>query len=384
MRALRIHAGPRARQHLREFGLQAADVGVIPAAAGGPKGLALIALDRFLFAQWLPRSTQTVHLIGASIGAWRMAAACRLDPDAALAELADDYTMQSYPHAPGRQPLARDISRIFGANLQARLGTHAAEILSHPRFRLHVVTSRGRGILSREGRAMTPIGYAGAFAANVASRRAMGAMLERVVFSDARTPLPVPLDDYPTARVALSPENLAPSVLASCSIPFWLEAVQDIPGAPPGAYWDGGITDYHLHLDYRRMMPPRESAAGEELRVETDTSKSSAVGMRGGLVLYPHFQATLVPGWLDKALKRRHRATPRLDPVVVLAPDPDWIAAVMPNAKLPDRSDFKRYGEHRVAERQRDWRRAIAEGQRLADEFADLVDRPSIDADPLP
>jgi hypothetical protein len=29
-----------------------------------------------------------------------------------------------------------------------------------------------------------------------------------------------------------------------------LQAVHDIPGAPPGAYWDGGITDYHLHLDY--------------------------------------------------------------------------------------------------------------------------------------
>ena len=39
-------------------------------------------------------------------------------------------------------------------------------------------------------------------------------------------------------------------MLASCSIPFWLDAVHDIPGAPRGAYWDGGITDYHLHLDY--------------------------------------------------------------------------------------------------------------------------------------
>ena len=35
MKALHIHAGPRARQHLEQHGLQPADVHVIPAAAGG-------------------------------------------------------------------------------------------------------------------------------------------------------------------------------------------------------------------------------------------------------------------------------------------------------------------------------------------------------------
>jgi hypothetical protein len=54
----------------------------------------------------------------------------------------------------------------------------------------------------------------------------------------------------------------------------------------------------------------------------------------------------------------------------------------MPNAKLPDRGDFKAYGEH-IAERQRDWRRAVAEGGRLADEFAQLLSRPSVAAMPL-
>jgi hypothetical protein len=48
-----------------------------------------------------------VHLLGASIGAWRMACACLPDADAALAELAEDYITQSYPHAPGRMPTAR-------------------------------------------------------------------------------------------------------------------------------------------------------------------------------------------------------------------------------------------------------------------------------------
>jgi hypothetical protein len=39
--ALQILAGPRARAHLREQGLRPQDVRVVPAAAGGPKGLVL-------------------------------------------------------------------------------------------------------------------------------------------------------------------------------------------------------------------------------------------------------------------------------------------------------------------------------------------------------
>ncbi len=341
--ALQILAGPRARAHLRERGLKSEDVRVIPAAAGGPKGLALNPLDRFIFGHWLATSVQTVHLMGASIGAWRMATACVEDADTALRELAENYIEQSYPRAAGRFPKKRDISRVFAELLGRGLGTQVQRILSHPRYRLHVITSRGRHIMRREGRLSTPLGYLGAYATNLFSRRAVGGWLERVMFSDAREPLPFALHDYRTKQVTLTADNLLPSILASGSIPFWLDAVHDIPGAPRGAYWDGGITDYHLHLDYGQMAD--------------------------GLVLYPHFQPTVVPGWLDKSLTRRHAATARLANVVLLIPNPEWVKAVMPGGKLPDRSDFKAYGE-RTDERQRDWRRAVAECQRLADEFA--------------
>jgi hypothetical protein len=351
--ALQIHAGPRALARLRERGLQPADVRVVPAAAGGPKGLALNPLDRYLFGHWLAGRSHTVHLLGASIGAWRMACACLPDADAALAQLADDYITQHYDHAPGKPPTPRVVSQVFGRTLQQRLGGRAAEVLASPRYRLHVFTSRGRQLLAREGRWRTPLGYAGAFVANAAHRRALGGWLERVVFSDPRDPLPFTLGDFRSRQVALGVDNLAPSVLASCSIPFWLDAVHDIPGGPKGAYWDGGITDYHLHLDY--------------------------AGMDDGLVLYPHFQSAVVPGWLDKAWKRRHRASPRLANVVVLSPRPDWVAG-LPRRKLPDRGDFKAFGDD-LAGRVAAWRREVAECRRLADEFADLVHaRPTIEA----
>jgi len=88
-------------------------------------------------------------------------------------------------------------------------------------------------------------------------------------------------------------------------------------------------------------------------------------------VLYPHFQKTVIPGWLDKALKHRHRASAHLDNVVVVSPTPEWIKT-LPNAKLPDRADFKRYGDN-VPSRVAVWSRAVAESQRLSDEFAALV-----------
>ncbi|HJV61484.1 MAG TPA: patatin-like phospholipase family protein, partial [Albitalea sp.] len=318
MKALAIHAGPKALEHLRRHGLQPQDVRAMPAAAGGPKGLVLSPLDQFIFGEWLAASNHTVHLLGASIGAWRMATACLDDPALAFAQMAEDYIAQDYEHAPGRPPAPRHVSEVFGAKLAERFGPQAEWVLAHPRYRLHVFTSRGRHIMRREGRLTTPLGYLGAFAANAVSRRAMGGWLERVVFSDAREPLPLRLHDYRTQVVPLTAHNLQRSILASCSIPFWLQAVHDIPGARRGAYWDGGITDYHLHLPY--------------------------ASLREGLVLYPHFQSTVIPGWLDKAWRRRHRATARLDNVIVLSPRAEWVAT-LPGGKLPDRSDFKRYGD---------------------------------------
>jgi hypothetical protein len=348
LQALHIHAGPTARRHLERNGLRPEDVRAIPAAAGGPKGLVLSPLDRFIFGQWLPRSVQPVHLLGASIGAWRMATACLDDPSREFARMADDYIRQDYPHAPGKAPAARDVSRLFGDKLAECFGGREAQVLAHPRYRLHVFTSRGRHLLRRDGRLRTPLGYLGAFTTNAVSRRAMGGWLERVVFSDPREPLPIHLKDFRTQQVALSEANLRPSVLASCSIPFWLEAVRDIPGAPSGAYWDGGITDYHLHLDYASMPE--------------------------GLVLYPHFQKTVIPGWLDKALRHRHRATQRLDNLVVLSPNPAWVAG-LPNAKLPDRNDFRRFGDDLNA-RIVAWSAAVSASEQLAEEFARWLERP--------
>ena len=71
-------------RHVLDRGLAPGDVECIPAAAGGPKGLALLPLDRLLLQHgWLPEE-RPVELIGASVGAWRMAALAQDNPLAAL------------------------------------------------------------------------------------------------------------------------------------------------------------------------------------------------------------------------------------------------------------------------------------------------------------
>jgi hypothetical protein len=350
VKALRIYAGPKARRHIEQHGLLPQHVSVIPGAAGGPKGLVLGPLDRFIFGEWLPQSSQPVHLVGASIGAWRMATACLNEPVRAFERLEHDYIHQDYALAPGqKRPTAAHVSERFGQSLQAFYGGRVEEVLGHRRYKLHIVTSRGRHVLGREHALRTPLGYLGAFLTNSVHRRSMGAWLERVVFSSPGAALPFLANDYRTRQVALSEANFNPALQASCSIPFVLKAVHNVPGAPPGAYWDGGITDYHLHLNY-------------------------AAQPMSGLVLYPHFQKAVVPGWLDKSLRWRHGATHFLDNMVVLAPDPDWVRT-LPNSKLPDRTDFTRYGRD-LAARINAWTEATAASALLAEEFARWLKHP--------
>lgn len=380
MRALHIFAGPRALSRLTSSGLQASDVAAIPAAAGGPKGLILGTLDRFLFGQWLPQSQQPIDLVGASIGAWRMATACLQDPVEAFVRLEHDYIHQDYPLLPGeKRPSAERVSALFGANLQAFYGGRIAQLLQHPRYRLHVLTSHGRGLLARESGWRTALGYGGAFISNLVARRALGAWLERVVFSSAtgQTPgapaaLPFEPSDYPTRQITLTETNFCAALQASCSIPFVLRAVHDIAGAPRGAYWDGGVTDYHLHLNWLGAADASiyraNSACGERA--------GGQIGLKNQaqLVLYPHFQRQVVPGWLDKHLPWRHAATSFLDNMVVLAPSAEWVAT-LPNGKLPDRTDFTRYGTN-LSERVKAWRAAVSASEQLVDEFASWLQRP--------
>jgi hypothetical protein len=355
---LQIHAGKTAMAHLRRHGLQAQDVAVIPAAAGGPKGLILQGLDQWLFGEWLPGAPRQRSLLGASIGSWRMAAACHDDPVAAFQRLADLYCGQRYPAKPSP---ARVTQEIMGL-LQGFIGGHESEILTHPTQRLHVVAVRGRGRLQApQSELSTKLGFASAALANLGARKHLARHMTRVVIGDSRDTLawmPNHFDAFQTNFMALSTENLLPSLLASGTLPLIMEPVRQIAGTPSGTYWDGGMIDYHLDFPYAQMQDPHGA----------------------GLVLYPHFADHIIPGWLDKSLPWRRAGKGAhgswLDNLIMLSPSPSFIRT-LPRAKLPDRTDFFHYGiDH--DERIRNWKLAISASTRLAEAFAAFVAKPDM------
>ena len=346
MSVLDIRAGKRALDRMKTHGLDPADIEIIPGAAGGPKGLGIAGLDRAIFGEWLPSAPRVRHLIGASIGAWRFAAASCVDPMKALSEFARLYVEQSYPPRPSRRFVSDAARVMLGALFKGR----EAEILASPWNRLHIITVRGRWPLTRDSSLHTPLGFGMAAVANVVGRRHLARFLDRTVFFDARDPHPVMpgrFDAFRTHAVKLDAGNLNEALLASASIPMVLEGVVNIPSAPAGIYWDGGLIDYHLHLPYHHA---------------------------DGLVLYPHFTDRIVPGWLDKGMPWRRARGPWLDNVIVVAPSREYLAT-LPEGKLPDRSDFARFAGN-DARRMANWRQSIDESARLAEAFLEFARRP--------
>ncbi|OZB18385.1 MAG: hypothetical protein B7X58_03440 [Marinobacter sp. 34-60-7] len=339
--ALTFRAGRRAMERLREKPLGPEDVHVVPGAAGGPKALGLSGLDKAIFGDWLPQVPQPRALIGSSIGSWRFAAvASSDDPKAQLAKLAELYTSQRF----AKGVSAAEVSRKSTLFLEELLGGREDAILNHPLYHLHIVVVRSLGLLEHDTRGRLSLGLMRAISANMVSRRHLGRFMERGIVHDSRVRAPMAkLVDFPSHEVPLSRDNLLPALLASASIPLIMSGVRDLPGAPAGVYRDGGLLDYHLDLPYEQP----------------------------GVILYPHFTDKVVPGWFDKSLPWRRGDANRLQDVLLVSPSREYLAT-LPNGKLPDRKDFEKYAGD-DAGRERAWRRAVAESDRLGDEFMELV-----------
>lgn len=339
--ALELRAGHQAMVHIREQGLSPADIHMIPGAAGGPKALGIQGLDLALFGDWLPRVPQPRSLIGASIGSWRFASACLPDPVEGLRRLGDLYTEMQFPKGISMA----QISQRCGSMLDELLGDQAHSILQNPHYHLNVMVVKSLGLLQHDTRSRLGLGLSGVIGANLLGRRHLKRYFERVILHDPRQRPPLAdLIDFPSAHVSLDTGNLRAALMASGAIPWVMQGVRDIPGASLGVYRDGGLLDYHLDLPYQAP----------------------------GVVLYPHFLDRVVPGWFDKSLPWRRGNLEQLKNVLLMSPSRDYLAR-LPFGKLPDRRDFTRFVAD-DAGRQRYWRTAMAESQRLGDEFLELAD----------
>ena len=340
--SLVFKAGPSAYTDIRENGFAEERIGTIAGASGGAKWLVLSQLDRVVLSRIVPKFTQPVHLLGSSIGAWRFACYAQREAVNAIDRFESAYLEQSYSEKPDVAEITQKSREI----LDEVLGDAGVEeILSHPTLRTNIMTVRAKHVTGIDSKPVLATGLLLAMTANAVRREALGAFFSRGLFFDPRDYPPFfDAGGFPIHQVPLSRVNLFDAIIASGSIPMVLSGVRNIPGAPAGTYRDGGIIDYHLDLP---------TVAGDRL------------------TLFLHFFDWLKPGWFDKPLSWRKVNRANFERTVMICPSRAFIDS-LPNAKVPDRSDFVRLAPD---ERVRVWRDVVGQCRQLADELNDVLDQ---------
>lgn len=334
-------AGPGALAAVRRDGFAPERIGTLAGASGGAKWLMLSQLDRYVLTNILPKLVGPVHLLGSSIGAWRFACYAQPDPVAAIDRFEQAYISQSYSDKPDIHEITTKTREILALVMPDGA---AAQILSHPVLRTHVMTVRARHIAASENRVVLTTALLAAAALNAVSRSTLGWFFERALFFDARD-LPPCFDvtGFPLQKIRIRESNIADVIVATGAIPLVLSGVRDIDGANPGMYRDGGVIDYHLDLP------------------QSDPNR---------LTLFLHFFDHIVPGWFDKNLSWRRAAPVNIDRTILVSPSAEFVAG-LPRAKIPDRTDFTSYAP---LDRIRAWQDVVAACAALADEMHEVLE----------
>jgi hypothetical protein len=344
---LTILAGKTAAEKLSRQGWAPDIFSTLIGASGGAKMLGLVHLDRFLFGDYLQRSNHPMELYGSSIGSWRNSALAAPSPLASLTKLQDLYLNQTWvendPRAAG-EIVDELCHQVIEGYCDDKLISH---LCNHSRFTTHIVTSRGLGLNSNGRGLALGAGMGLSALGNMLDRRLLAKGFQRVVFSSGLS-RGFRFQDFDTLYVPLSADNLKPALIASGSIPFLMSGQRNVPGAPVGQYWDGGVIDYHFDLDNYADK---------------------------GLILYPHFTNRVIKGWFDKMLGWRQDQTSLMDRVVLLAPSESYLDG-LPLKKIPDRGDFKQMSQ---AERIRYWSACVDASIALAEGFESVLS----ESDPL-
>jgi hypothetical protein len=116
-----------------------------------------------------------------------------------------------------------------------------------------------------------------------------------------------------------------------------MQLVRDVALAPPGAYLDGGFSDYHVN---------RSVADGE------------GIGL-----LFLH-QRRIIPSWLDKFVPWRRAPAAAHARLLLVHPTAEFVRS-LPGAAIPTRDDFERFVDEPEARVAR-WRSVAARSAELA------------------
>lgn len=341
MKGLEVRVGKAAAKRLEAEGWHADLVDGLIGASGGPKWLILGRLDQVIVGDLLVGRSRPLDAVGSSIGSWRHAAMAQPDPIAAFSRFEAAYLSQHYAST---KPTVPEITEVAVWLMRSLLGEEGERhVADHPWLRSHIVTARGKGLTGRKPGLGLILGMSIAALGNAVNRSSLQAYFQRVVFaSEGATQLTPLLNGFSTRYVELHKDNVFNALMASGAIPYVFEGVYEIDGAGRGAFWDGGIIDYHF--DIQRL--PEDQ-----------------------IWLYPHFSKRTTTGWFDKSLPWRSDQCLSADQLIMICPSDEFLEQ-LPFKKIPDRRDFGKIPE---PTREKYWRHCVNESQRLADEFHELI-----------
>jgi hypothetical protein len=344
MSRLRIKAGEKAYAMIKDGGFDFDAVSTYFGAAVGPRWLLASGFDQTLLAGDVLGRKKPAYLIGASAGAWRFAAWIQPEALTAYRKFLEAYITVGF----SREDTPASILNKFSVIMNQYIEDDALPFaLANKRFRFSVITARGRGWVASERHWMQKSALALGYILNFFSRNNLYRLAERVVFYNSAIPPAFCFQPEFRGRfVRLNEVNFKYAVMASGAIPLVVAGVHHIFGAPRGVYRDGGLIDYHLSHQF----------ADKE----------------DELVLFFHHQERIIPGWLDKNIKRRVPDKKVLSNVVMVFPSQHFIDR-LPDGKIPDRDDFLTYIDH-GAERIARWKKVVDLSAPLGEDFLDLVE----------
>jgi hypothetical protein len=265
------------------------------------------------------------------------------DPLAAHQRLVEAYCAQRFTKTDTPRAISAAYRQLL---LQVASDDDIAHALQHPRFELAIATARARGPLGIERQPTQALALLGAGLLHAVSPRVAHTLLERCVFATAGHAT----DTSPLLRAAggvrgtLSVHNVRELLLASGSVPMYMQLVRDPPGVARGAYLDGGFSDYHIN---------RTADAGPGVSL---------------LILH---QRRIVPAWFDKFMPWRKAEPHGLARLLQVYPTHEFVRS-LPGGAIPTREDFTRLvadPELRITR----WRAAASRSAELAAEFLEDV-----------
>ena len=343
MSSLRIKAGEKAYQLIQDGAFSFDDVCAYFGAAVGPRWLIASGFDQTLLSQGLLGRAKAAHLIGASAGAWRFAAWLQPEAVESYRKFLDAYISVGFTRKDTPVTILQKFMDIMNTYIDDDALPFA---LASKRYRLAVITARARGLVASERPWLQKSALAACYALNYFSRNNLYTFADRVVFYQGSKPPSFCFQpQFRGQYVRINEANFKYAVMASGAIPLVVAGVKNIFGAPRGVYRDGGLIDYHLS----HQFAARENE----------------------LVLFFHHQERIIPGWLDKKIKRRTPDARTLSNVVMVFPSQSFIDK-LPDGKVPDRDDFLTHiddGKQRIA----NWNKAVKLSAPLGEDFLELV-----------